>query len=101
MDVMSTSGAQRGMSAPPAVPVNPSCFGSIDHSAERVRSLAGRIESIVARLCGNYPTAESTIVNGKPSPEGLLGEANDRARQIDADVDRMHAELDRLGKSLP
>jgi len=80
-------------------PPNPSCFGSIDHAAERVDALANRVERLVERLAGSYPEPDGPCAPEKPN--GLLDAAEDRAQQISLNVSRALAALDRLDKRLP
>lgn len=87
--------------APPPAPVNPSCFGSLEHAAERVRSVANRVERLADLLCGTYPEPANTGGEIKGGPNGLFDGAHEHAGQIDHDTGRIHAAIERIEKRLP
>lgn len=87
-----------GQTAPPTV--NPSCFGTLESAVLKANIAAGRVEQIIARLCGNEPTPEPH------NPDVRLGQTlfeavEDHAMQVYAATSRVNAALDRLEKSLP
>lgn len=86
--------------APPATPVNPSCFGTIEHTASDAARVANRVSGLVDRLAGVAPEGDASN-QLKGGPNGLLAEATDYALGIQANLARINAALDRLEKSLP
>lgn len=99
MKVSTVIGYEKAQGQAVPAPPNPSCFGSIDHAAERVDALANRVERLVERLAGSYPEPDGTCTVDKPN--GLFDAAEEKAQQISLNVSRALAALDRLDKRLP
>ncbi len=92
-------GARSGLVEPPRA-VNPSCFGNIEDVTSTCSSVAQRVERTVARLCGDYPAAESKPAQGN-SPNGLFDAADRQAHDIRESMSRITRALDILDKATP
>lgn len=88
-----------GSAAIPAAPVNPSCFGTIEHTAMEAARVANRVQSIVNRLAGDVPLKGAASTTS--DPDGLLAEATEHTLSIQSSLNDISAALDRLEKNLP
>lgn len=98
----SLSGLMQGGMQRAAVPtpVNPSCFGTIEHTAAEAYRIATRVRAMVDRLAGCVPEDAGTGAP-KGGPNGLLAEATDHALSIQGSLAAISGAMDRLEKHLP